>query len=148
MTREEIINQLRPFFQVKELVCPHTYKKYGEASWRFLDTMYLWCLLVIRRDILQVRMDCNNGTTLTQRGLRCNLCSLVKSKRSLYLSAHTFGKAGDFSSPSMTAQQMRNAIIENADKLPCPIRIEDEVTWLHFDVMPFDSPEKVYLFKA
>ena len=148
MTREEIINQLKQFFQVKELVCPHTYKQHGESSWRFLDTMYLWCLLVIRRDILRVRMDCNNGTTLTQRGLRCNLCSLVKSKSSLYLSAHAFGKAGDFSSPSMTAQQMRNTIIENADKLPCPIRVEDEVTWLHFDVMPFDSPEKVYLFKA
>ena len=148
MTREEIINQLRPFFQVKELVCPHTYKQHRESSWRFLDTMYLWCLLVIRRDILRVRMDCNNGTTLTQRGLRCNLCDLVKSKRNLYLSAHAFGKAGDFSSPAMTAQQMRDAIIENADKLPCPIRIEDGVTWLHFDVMPFDNPEKVYLFKA
>jgi hypothetical protein len=41
---------------------------------------------------------------------------------------------------------MRDLIIENQDKLPYNIRLEDEVSWLHVDVR--DRGVKVYLFKA
>lgn len=146
--REGIIAALKAYFNVRELVCPHTYQKFGEDSWRFLDTNYLQCLLVIRRDILKVPMTCNNGTTFTQRGLRCNMCDLIKSKRAIYLTAHAFGKAGDFSSSKMTAEHMRNTIIANQSLLPFPIRIEADVNWLHFDVMPTNASRKVYVFKA
>jgi hypothetical protein len=46
----------------------------------------------------------------------------------------------------MSAQEMRDLIVTNQDKLPYNIRIEDEVSWLHFDVR--DKGVKVYLFKA
>lgn len=152
MEREEILTEIRKYFNVKELVCPHTYEKWGEKSWQFLDTMYLWCLLVIRRDILKAPMTCNNGKDFTQRGLRCNCCQLVASKTRLamlYLSSHLLGKAGDFTVKGMTAEQARQKIIENADLLPCNIRMEKGVSWLHWDTLPqYGVTDKVYLFKA
>lgn len=146
MNREQIIRELHNYFQVSELVCPHTHSKWGERSWQFLDTDYLACLLIIRRDILQVPMVCNTKTA-TQRGLRCNRCELVKEKGKVYLSSHVLGKAGDFTVKGMTAQQARSRIRNNAHLLPCNIRLEDGVHWLHFDVLPqYGITTKVYEF--
>lgn len=146
MERDDIIEQLRQYFSIKELVCDHTYAKWGEKSWQFLDTMWLWCLLVIRRDILQVPMSCNYKGYM-QRGLRCNMCEMVKGKKANYLSAHILGKAGDFTCKCMTAEQARKKIIANADLLPCNIRLEGKVAWLHMDVLPqYGIEEKVYVF--
>ena len=151
MTREDIINEVRKYFNIKELVCDHTYKKWGEKSWQFLDTDFLHALLIIRRDILQVPMTCNFATS-TQRGLRCNCCQLVQSKSKLgqnYLSAHILGKAGDFTVKGMTSEMARIVIKQHADMLPCNIRMEDGVTWLHFDVLPqYGIEDKVYCFKV
>lgn len=150
MTRQEILNQIRPYFEIKELVCDHTYARYGEAAWQFLDTDFLHCLLVIRRDILKRPMWCNHHSKgIYQKGLRCNLCQLVKEKKVAYISAHVLGKAGDFSVDGLTADQVRQIIIKNQGLLPYPIRMEDGVTWLHFDVRPNDySTAKVSLFKG
>lgn len=148
MTREEILSAIRRYFDVNELVCDHTYAKWGEQSWQFLDTDFLHCLLVIRRDILQKPMWCN-GKGKTQRGLRCNRCALVRGKSSVYLSAHVLGKAGDFDTTGMKAEEVRRMIRENAHLLPCNIRMEAGVSWLHFDVLPqYGVTKKVYEFKA
>ena len=146
MNREKIIRELHNYFQVSELVCGHTFSRWGERTWQFLDTDYLAALLVIRRDILQLPMTCNTSSA-TQRGLRCNVCELVKEKKKNYLSSHILGKAGDFTVKGLTAEQARERIIQNAHLLPCNIRLEDKVTWLHMDVLPqFDIKERVYLF--
>ena len=146
MNRESIIRELHNYFQVSELVCNHTYSAWGERSWQFLDTDYLHCLLIIRRDILQVPMVCNTKTA-TQRGLRCNRCELVKEKGKVYLSSHILGKAGDFTVKGMTAQEARSRIRNNAHLLPCNIRLENGVSWLHFDVLPqYGITTKVYEF--
>lgn len=148
MTRDEIIRELHKFFQIRELVCPHTHSKWGERSWQFLDTAFLHNLLVIRRDILKAPMVCNHGNQL-QRGLRCNMCELVQQKTSVYLSSHKFGKAGDFTVQGMTAQEARSLIRNNAHLLPYPLRMEGGVSWLHFDVLPqYGITEKVYEFTA
>ena len=148
MTRQEILDAIRPYFSVDELVCNHTFAKWGEQSWQFLDTDYLHCLLVIRRDILKKPMWCNS-TQKKQRGLRCNRCEMVRGKTSVYLSAHILGKAGDFSVTGMTAEAARELIRKNADLLPCNIRIERGVSWLHFDVLPqYGITQKVYEFSA
>jgi len=147
MNREDIVKELHKYFQISELVCEHTHSKWGERSWQFLDTDYLYALLVIRRDILQLPMTCNHSGA-NQRGLRCNMCELVKEKDENYLSSHILGKAGDFTVKGMTAQQARDRIKANAHLLPCNIRMEDKVNWLHFDVLPqFGITDKVYLFK-
>lgn len=146
LDREQIIRDLHKYFQIRELVCEHTHSKWGERAWQFLDTDYLACLLVIRRDILQLPMTCNHSGA-TQRGLRCNLCQIVKDKDRLYLSSHLFGKAGDFTVNGITAQEARSRIRNMAHLLPCPIRMEGGVNWLHFDVLPqFGINQKVYEF--
>lgn len=146
MNREQIIRELHDYFQTSELVCPHTHSAWGERAWQFLDTDYLHCLLIIRRDILKVPMTCNHKGA-NQRGLRCNMCELVKGKSKVYLSAHILGKAGDFTCTGMTAQEARSLIREKANLLPCNIRLEDGVSWLHFDVLPqYGITQKVYGF--
>lgn len=146
LNREQIIRDLHQFFQIRELVCNHTHSEWGERAWQFLDTAYLACLLVIRRDILQLPMICNHDNA-NQRGLRCNLCQTVKDKTKLYLSSHVLGQAGDFTVQGITAEEARSRIRNNAHLLPFPIRMEGGVSWLHFDVLPqFEITAKVYEF--
>lgn len=153
MTREEILTEIKKFFSIEELVCDHTVKKYGESAWRFLDTNFLWVLLIIRRDIIRLPMWCNSKTA-HQRGLRCNLCLMVKGKKDVYLSMHCLGKAGDFTITGMSASAAREKIKANAELLPCKVRLEkydasgNEINWLHVDVSDEEKNPKVYEFKA
>ena len=49
----------------------------------------------------------------------------------------------------MQAEKMRELIKANANLLPCNIRIEGGVSWLHFDVLPqYGINQKVYEFQA
>ena len=146
MNREQIIRELHKFFQVRELVCSHGFSKWGERSWQFLSTDYLHNLLVIRRDILQMPMVCNHDGA-EQRGLRCNMCKMVKEKKAAYLSSHILGRAGDFSVQGLTAQEARSRIRTMQNLLPYPMRMEGGVSWLHIDTLPqFGITEKVYEF--
>ena len=146
MNREQIIRELHKFFQVRELVCDHTFSRWGERSWQFLSTDYLHNLLVIRRDILQMPMVCNHDGA-EQRGLRCNMCKMVKEKKAAYLSSHILGRAGDFSVQGLTAQEARSRIRAMQSLLPYPMRMEGGVSWLHIDTLPqFGITEKVYEF--
>ena len=148
MTRTEILTAIKRFFDVQELVCDHTYAKWGEKAWQFLDTDYLHALLIIRRDIIKLPMWCNSSSA-HQRGLRCNRCQMVRSKSDVYLSAHCLGKAGDFTITGMKADAARDRIKANASLLPCNIRIEADVNWLHVDVLPqYGVNQKVYEFRA
>ena len=148
MTRQEILTAIKPYFDIDELVCNHTFAKWDEKAWQFLDTDFLHCLLVIRRDIVKRPMWCN-GSQKKQRGLRCNRCDMVKSKSTVYLSAHVLGKAGDFTISGLSAEKARELIKANADLLPCPIRMEKGVSWLHFDVLPqYGVTDKVYEFSS
>lgn len=153
MKRNEIIQEVKKYFHIQELVCPHIFKVHGDKSWKFLDTSILHVLLVLITEILKVPMvinDYHNKGTITQRGLRCNLCPLVKNKTTqglLYLTAHR-GMAFDIvftKASSMTADRARSLIKENKDKLPCNVRLEKDVTWLHIDT--YDEGIKVYEFK-
>lgn len=141
------------YFKIQELVCPDVYKKYGEQAWMFIDPELIETLDIIREKVLCQPMVVNNwinGGSYTQRGLRCNLCQLVKDKTmvgKLYLSAHNFGKAIDATVQGMSAEDARKLIIKNQILLPHPIRLEDGVSWLHLDVYDADKG-KVYLFKT
>ena len=146
-TKKLLVEELKKYFNIKELVCPHVYEKFGERAWIFLDTMALRLLLVLRRDILKVPLVCNTKT-LTQRGLRCNRCEIVRDKTSPYLSAHVTGKGFDLSSPAMSAEEMRLMIAENVELLPCKVRIEQDVTWLHIDCYDEMQVSKIRYFKA
>lgn len=156
MSRVQIIERLKKYFDIQELVCPHCYAKFGEKiSWQFLDTELLNTVLVLREDILKVGMVCNDykfGGNKTQRGLRCNICQLVKDKtlkNQIYLTAHANGAGADFvfgPKSGMTAAKARDLIKANKDLLPYNVRIEKAVTWLHIDC--YDTGEKVNEFNG
>lgn len=158
MTKLEIVNAIKKYFKVQELVSKAVYDKWGEKAWNFLDEKLLETLLVLRKDILKVPLVCNDwcyGGKSSQRGLRENICSIVKEKTDkgvLYLSQHNFGKAVDLVSSKMSADDMRKTIKANEKKLPYNVRVEDGVsapTWLHVDLMcDINQKEKVYFFKA
>ncbi len=150
MDRNAIIKALKPYFAINELVCPHCFAKYGERSWQFLDTNALYGLLLMRETIFGVPMYVNNYKNgKTQRGLRCNKCDLVKSKATLYLTMHGFGKAWDFTVQGMTAEQARKKIIESAHLFPFNFRLEADVSWVHWDCLDmYNNTAKVYIFKG
>lgn len=155
MKRQEIISKLKEYFKIQELVCKHTYNTFKDNSWQFLDTEILHTLLVLRTQILKVPMVINDyifGGTNTQRGLRCNICPLVKTKtqrNQIYLSAHCNGAAFDVvfgAKTGMTAAKARDLIKRNQHLLPYNVRIEKDVTWLHID--SYDKGVKVYEFNG
>lgn len=129
-------------FDIRELVCPHTYNRWGEElSWQFLQTDLLETIYILRNQILNVPMTVNtwaSGGQFDERGLRCNLCELVKSKTdrgTLYLSPHCMGAAIDFHTNEYTPEQVRNMIRQNWEKYSSiPVRIERDVNWVHIDV--------------
>ena len=136
------------YFDLEELVCHDVFKKYGEFAWNFLDPRLLLNIERIRARIGRqiIINNWRSGGDFSQRGLRCNLCSLVNSKKELYMSAHILGKAVDFNVDGMLAEEVRVWIYENKRLWPYPMRLERDVSWVHLDV--YDMDEKVYLFKG
>lgn len=148
MERNEIIDKVKKYFNIKELVCPHVYAKFGETAWMFLSTALLHTLLIIREDIIQKPIIVNNSSNYTQRGLRCNMCQIVRGKTSPYLSAHVLGEGLDFSCSGISAEEIRKLIASNQDKLPYKIRLESDVTWVHFDCYDNLNNNKISYFKG
>lgn len=143
MKRSDIIKQLKQYFDIRELVSKDVYNVLRENGWKKFDTRLLETILILRTKILCVPMVVNNwkaGGTLSQRGFRENTCAIVRQKTAagkIYLSAHNDGCAIDFSSPKLSADEMRKRIVANAQLLPYPIRLEngkDAPTWVHIDV--------------
>jgi hypothetical protein len=138
-------------FRAWELVCPHVYRKYGEQSLMFADVRLLrW--LEWFRDIIDRPVTVNtyiNGGLLTQRGYRCNLCSLVETKTlagEMYLSAHTRFQAVDFQVDDMLDEEVRQWIDRHRGIMPVNIRIENNTSsWVHVDVAN-DSYNKIIYF--
>ena len=84
-------------FSIKELVSPIVYGKWGEQAWMFFSADTLKDLDLIRETYGHPIIINNwaSGGTLKQCGLRSNMDDLVKSKKTLYLSAHIRGTAFD-----------------------------------------------------
>ena len=148
--RDAIIQSLKRYFSVTELVCPDVYKRFNERSWQFFTTNALYGLLLLRETILCRPMYLNNYKKgITQRGLRCNLCALVKGRATVYLTQHGFGNAWDFLVEGMTAEQARKKIKENANLFPCQIRLEKDKPWVHIDFLSmYGITSKVYEFNG
>jgi len=144
MTRETLIQQVKTHFDIKELVCPHVYQVFGELSWGFFREDYLETILFLRRHF-GVPMYCNHAG-LTQRGSRCNLCNIVATRKSPYVSAHVLWCAGDFTFEGYTAEEVRSEIKGIAHLLPYPVRLEKGVSWVHLDTSAYCQTGKVTEF--
>lgn len=134
------------YFCIEELVDQEVFNRFGQYAWRFIDDKLIENLLFVRQE-LDKPITINNwkwGGQFTQRGLRHNKSPLVINKKRPYLSAHMFGKAVDFDVKGMTAQEVRTWIITNSERLPHPTRLENNVSWVHMDVI--NSGKKVFLF--
>lgn len=130
-------------FNTEELVSKRVFDVIGDDAIKLFDPKALETLEVIR-EILDVPLICNDwksGGSRDDCGYRDKLCTVGAAK-----SAHKEGIAFDLVSNRMSAKEMRKKIIENQDKLPYNIRLEEGITWLHFDLR--DRGVKVYLFKA
>jgi hypothetical protein len=139
---------IKDYFSLDELVCPDVFHKYGEVAWTFFDPR-----LMITIEMLRTRLNrsihVNNwhhGGEFTQRGFRCNLCSLVKNAKGIYVSAHMTGQAIDFDVDGMVSEEVRQYIITNKNLWPYPLRLERSVSWVHLDTR--GGVEKVTLFSA
>ena len=101
MRRQEIIFELKKYFQIYELVGKWTYRIHKDRAWKFFSTESLEMLLIIRKNIDRP-MTINTwfwGGKFSQRGLRSNLSTIFKrmfSLGKLYLSAHVLGEGFDF----------------------------------------------------
>jgi hypothetical protein len=134
-------------FDIKELVCPDVYKKFGQIAWQFFDDKMLMTLDLLRDQLgpIYVNNWDINGQ-FDERGFRCIQCSLVKKAikdKRLYVSPHMTGQGVDFDVEGMSAGEVRIWILSNQIKLGFPIRIEKNVTWVHLDSR--DGGQKVTL---
>lgn len=156
MRRDQIIEELKKYFGVYELVGPETFKKHGHRSWKFFSTDALEALLITRKNI-DKKITVNNwfwGGQFSQRGLRTNIQNmfrqLTKSLK-LYLSGHVLGEAFDFDVEGMTAVEVREWILNNQDLYPMRIRLERNkngkpISWTHLDTIQELQNPKVYFF--
>lgn len=153
MSRNELIQKLKNNFNIKELVCQHCYNKFGDNAWQFLSTELLSTLYILRYIIFNKPITINNwatGGSLSQRGLRCNLCQIVRDKNDVYISAHCLGNAIDFNVKDVDIEQCKQLIRQNTDKFEYPIRLESNTdTWIHVDTyQPYCSEVKLIEFKG
>tara|TARA_R110000744_G_scaffold148351_1_gene261372 strand:- start:5053 stop:5529 length:477 start_codon:yes stop_codon:yes gene_type:complete len=156
MTDQEIYNEIKNYFSIKELVSKTIYKKYGESAWKFICPRLLHTLLVIRKEAGRpiIINNWHSGGKLSQRGLRSNLGSIFLSKFKkgrLYLSAHVMGRAVDFDVKGMTSSDVRDWIEKIQHKLPYKIRLENEmngkqISWVHLDMFWEAKNPKIYRF--
>jgi len=158
MNDSEIIEGIKDYFDIRELVDKETFKAHGQKAWQFIDIRLLHTILIIR-DELDLPITANDwlwGGRFSQRGLRTNICNIVKNKtdkNKLYLSAHCLGKALDFDVKGMEAYEVRNWILENEYLFPYKIRLENlkdgtSINWVHLDVYYLDKNPKIYMFNV
>jgi len=136
-------------FSLQELACPHVVKKFGEIAWQFFDDKLLITLDLLRDQLGAIHV--NNwvaGGEFDERGFRCIQCSLVQKaikEGTLYVSPHMTGQGADFDVDGMTAAQVRRWIKSNEIKLAFPVRLENNVTWVHLDTR-YAGKGKVFMF--
>ena len=107
-------------------------------------------LSIINRNILERKnLISNIGKEINE--LDSEVDRLNQEKTMLekpYMSAHALGRAFDITVSGMEAEAARKIIVDDSDKLPYPIRLEDGVSWLHVDTMDLCNGQKVTLFNA
>lgn len=146
--------RIQDYFHAKEVVCPDVYDKFGLYSWQFFDPRLLDVMLVIREKtgLPIVVNNWGKGGNLTQRGLRCHLCPMMKEKtrlEKLYMTAHSFGMAWDFNIIGQTVEETHRWIVDNQILLPHPIRLEepDGINRVHLDTRT-DGFRQITWFKG
>ena len=126
------------YFELYELMPPELYtydmmvseEARERAFASFFDEKLLITIDIVR-EIIGLPLICNTwfqGGNRKNSGFRAQTCPEGAED-----SQHKLGKAVDFICHKMSAEEMRQKIEANKDKLPYNIRIEKDVNWLHID---------------
>lgn len=118
-------------FIIEELVSPQAYKDRGEKAWQLLDDRLLMTLDLLRERY--GKMTVNNwkwGGNREWSGLRT-----ADSPYFSKYSQHSFGKAADIIFNDITAEEVRQDILDNPDDPTFKFinSIELGVSWVHLD---------------
>lgn len=129
------------YFEIDEIVCPHIFAEYGEKAWNFVP-MWMADTLDTLREHFNAPITVNNykwGGDLSQRGIRCIKCRLVKERLAEgkpYASTHYTFQAIDFNVKGWDAKNVYNEILKHQDKFKYIKRMENieyTPTWTHID---------------
>ena len=136
------------YFELYELLPPEVYtydmmvseEARERAFAKFFDYKLLVTIDVVR-EIIGYPLICNTWFQDGNRkncGFRTQQCEVGAAQ-----SQHKLGKAVDLICHKMSAEEMRQKIEANKDKLPYQIRIERAVNWLHLDTKGSDSKRDI-----
>lgn len=123
------------YFIIQELVDPEVYADRGEKAFELLDEVALITLDTLRENHGPVTV--NNWHIGGDR-----LWSGLRTARSPYgtkYSQHRFGRAFDCLFKYITAEVVRQDILNNPNKYPFINSIELGVSWLHYDTRNCES---------
>lgn len=139
------------YFELEELVCKDVFDFYGQTAWQFFDPRILITIDYLREKINKAIFVNNwkDGGQFTQRGFRCLKCQLnhdATINNKMYCSPHSRGMAIDCDIQGILAEESRQWVIKNKDRLPYPVRLENNVSWLHIDCVQVNNSDKVFLF--
>lgn len=135
-------------FQLYELVDKLTYETEGDDAWKYFKPEALEMLDNIR-EFFDYPITINNWKSGGQFSFRGYRPKTYPAKLSPMGSAHRTGGAFDMDIKGYTADEARHKIIQNQDHplLLNIMRMEDNVSWLHVDVLQTGKP-RIYLFKV
>lgn len=133
-------------FDIRELVPEKEYRTMGDAAWWLLDTRMLITLdalhdrygIIIVNTWHSQRLQQHYGFR-DQSGYRNRFHYGSMAQYLQSHSQHKYGRAADSLIIGSTAAQVRKDIIDNPEWFPLIGAIEDNVSWLHFDVRNCDS---------
>lgn len=136
------------YFKLYELLPKSLYKD-EEQGWELIDERLLRTIDVVR-EIVGKPLYVNTWKNGGNRNYSCVRTQDCKEYN--YGSYHTLRDdrkvmACDMVCNAMNADEIRRLIKENVDKLPYPIRLELNVSWVHVDVAE-KKGYKVYEFHA
>lgn len=127
------------WFKLHELVSPAVYAHFGAFAWNFLDEGMKQDLDLLR-ELWGKPLTINNyawGGSYKESGLRCNTDSIVRSKKTIYCSAHLMGRAFDIKPEDLKdIPELYKCVQLNYHKFKAISRMENikyAISWVHVD---------------
>ncbi len=118
------------YFKVQELVPPSVFSDRGDKAIELIDERVLLTLDDLRETFGPCTInDWIFDGSYSQSGLRT-----PDAKEYSPTSQHSFGRAMDCKFKNYSADDIRNHILENRLLFPYITFMEDNTSWLHFDV--------------